>query len=961
MKDIKYIIILIIIASFYPNITNAKSEKGSDSIYIGVFVCDAFTHNTMKDAFVSFLDRDSVLLTVSSKPYEIKGSRGIRYRYLARIARQDSIIIKAETRGYEPGYTTVIIEKNEDDKMADDILLHRKPIELDEVTVIGSKVLMVNRGDTIVYNASALQLSNGAMLDALIKQLPGVELHQGGRITVNGKYVSSLLVNGRNFFKGDPKIALDNLPAYYVDKVKVYHEVTPLRQVMYGDSVKADEQKDPLVMDVNLKRDYAEGWICNGDIGYGTENRYMVRLFGMRYTNHSNLFLFGNINNLNNTESTDKEGNWRGNNLKEGMTKTQTYGVNFSGDDKITKMKYSSSAKLSITNRDNETISSADNYYTTGDVFQRSKSQEQFRSVNFDWEGQFTYPKSGKFYFYILPNLSYTKNDNDGIRRTASFIGNPSDGYRGASIDSLYSLPGSTRLTSILINMNELLKQGSDDNIFGRSIISGNFPIRGKWVELRFMGSFGNVHRRYYEYEDIISGQQTSTSDNRQYHYTEQPSRNYDYSALLKYNLLNKDATELSVSYEYRQTYSSGERQLYRLDRYDQYTKGDVGILPSTTDSLQAAIDLRNSYYSTSFNRENKVTFNLHWRFFQLMFPIAWGNDRLTDNRNNLQKTVERNKPHVNLLLSYHKGKRGEGSFSASYRMDTRLPNMNYLLDVRDDADPLNISLGNSDLKSSIYHVLSFSYNKMKAEKQKNISINYNLDFVQDGISIGRSYDISTGVNTTKPENIKGNWSTWGNFSYGQQVDKLRHLSINTSTDYRYHHSVDYSFLAQDYQRGKKNIVHNLSLSETMKAVYRLKNCNVTAIGHVGWTHATSPTEGFTTINAVDYNYGVNFSKPFFNYLDIDTEMMMWSRRGYTDPMMNDDQLIWNLMLTYSFGKLKQWMLKAEGHDILHQISSVRQSLNAQGRTETWYKTIPSYWMLHLVYQFKKTPKKRNL
>lgn len=93
--------------------------------------------------------------------------------------------------------------------------------------------------------------------------------------------------------------------------------------------------------------------------------------------------------------------------------------------------------------------------------------------------------------------------------------------------------------------------------------------------------------------------------------------------------------------------------------------------------------------------------------------------------------------------------------------------------------------------------------------------------------------------------------------------------------------------------------------------------------------------------------------------LDLDTEMMMWSHRGYTDATMNDDNLIWNISLSYAFGRLAQWIVRAEGRDILRQQSNVRHTMNAQGRTETWFRTIPSYWMLSLQYQFKKEPKKR--
>ena len=99
-----------------------------------------------------------------------------------------------------------------------------KAHELAEVTVKATKVKMVVAGDTIVYNADAFNLAEGSMLDALISKLPGARLTKDGQIFVNGKYIQSLLVNGREFFSGNPKLALENLPAYTVNKIKVFNK-----------------------------------------------------------------------------------------------------------------------------------------------------------------------------------------------------------------------------------------------------------------------------------------------------------------------------------------------------------------------------------------------------------------------------------------------------------------------------------------------------------------------------------------------------------------------------------------------------------------------------------------------------------------------------------------------------------------------------------------------------------------
>lgn len=320
-------------------------------ISFGVYVRDASTHETLNSAEIRGMDTDSVNI-MKFKPHlqeVVKGSN--LFRYLCTVSRRNRYIIKVECKGYDTEYMDVEMKDVEKQRIIDAILLHRPAIHLKEVTVVGSKILMVMKGDTLEYNASALQLSSGSMLDALIRQLPGVELHKGGRITVNGNYVSSLLVNGRDFFKGDPKVALDNLPSYYVDRVKVYHHMSDLRRFQQGDSAQSTEH-DPLVMDVKLKRQYAQGWIGSGEFGYGSQNRYQARLFGMRYTEHSGLFVFSNINNLNNTQEAGKDGRWADEGIREGVGTAKTFGLNFTGSDKGSGMKYDTSLKLSLTDLD---------------------------------------------------------------------------------------------------------------------------------------------------------------------------------------------------------------------------------------------------------------------------------------------------------------------------------------------------------------------------------------------------------------------------------------------------------------------------------------------------------------------------------------------------------------------------------------------------------------------------------
>ncbi len=174
------------------------------------------------------------------------------------------------------------------------IMMIRAAKVLSEVTVTASKVKFYNKGDTIVYNADAFVLAEGTMLDGLLRQMPGVELKDDGRIFVNGEYVEELLLNGKDFFKGNNKVMLENIGAYTVKNVEVYRKQKDIDRVLgkgFGEK--------SLAMDVKLKKEYNQGMMLNAEAGYGSDDRYLGRLFGLWFSDHARVSAVGNINNLN--------------------------------------------------------------------------------------------------------------------------------------------------------------------------------------------------------------------------------------------------------------------------------------------------------------------------------------------------------------------------------------------------------------------------------------------------------------------------------------------------------------------------------------------------------------------------------------------------------------------------------------------------------------------------------------
>ena len=227
-----------------------------------------------------------------------------------------------------------------------------------------------------------------------------------------------------------------------------------------------------------------------------------------------------------------------------------------------------------------------------------------------------------------------------------------------------------------------------------------------------------------------------------------------------------------------------------------------------------------------------------------------------------------------------------------------------------------------------------------------------------NGIATQTSYNSTTGAYTYRPANVDGNWGAVINLSYNRALDKGKHFYISTNTSVRYYRDVDFD-ISYDDEPFSLSKVNNVYAKENLSIKYMFGNLTTSLLGNLEWHNASSKRNGFTNINSFDFNYGiaVKYKLPFDIYLS--TDFKVFSRRGYDDSSMNTDDLVWNAMVSKSFLKGGRLTAKLEAFDLLHQLSSTYQSINAQGRTETWRSCLPNYFMLHLIYKININPKKQ--
>ena len=290
--------------------------------------------------------------------------------------------------------------------------------------------------------------------------------------------------------------------------------------------------------------------------------------------------------------------------------------------------------------------------------------------------------------------------------------------------------------------------------------------------------------------------------------------------------------------------------------------------------------------------------------------------------------------------------------------MDYNEPSLVRLLDMVDDNNPLIVRYGNPTLKQTRRHSVDFSryWSKREISRSMRVTARYNL--IENAVAEAMTYNPQTGIRTYRPENISGNWDARAAFQLTQALDEKQRLFITTNTDASFVNSVDYLSLT-GATVSTRSEVRNLSLSENLSLNYKWKNHSVGFRGDARWTHATSPRTDFTTINVTDFNYGLNAQLILPWNCSLSTDLTMYSRRGYEDRAMNTNDLVWNARLANASFLHGNLIFMLDGFDILGQLSTVRRTLNAQGRTETWYNTVPRYAMLHVAYRLNREPKKK--
>ena len=892
-------------------------------------VVDNMTGLGMDSVRITLMNNDSTIITTGMTwPKEMGSHVGI---YQFHITKVGKYIIKAEREGYDTGYMNCELRSQREGNIpVRKIRLTKVSHILDEVTIRATKVKMVVRGDTIVYNADAFNLAEGSMLDALISRLPGTKLMPDGRIYVNGKFIQSLLVNGKDFFAGNPKIALENLPAYTVNKVKVYHKEGQLSRMMgkkMGD--------ETYVMDVNLKKEYSTGYMANTEAGAGSKSRFIGKLFGMKLSDVERIGAFANVNNLNDNRQARLNGEWIPTEAPTGLQTTRNTGlsyIHYLGEDAYSWI--SSSNVFTHSNNEKQSHSTAQTYLPNGDTFQRVESRYLSRNRAFDSKNNFTITRNDH---YLKSNFDFSYSYNQGWDNT---IQNTSDS---------------------LFHLNQMLMRSSDERKQLNALFShsGGKKIIADYIRWGVSASYEQMKTENFSLHDVQYMNSTTPCDYIN-NYLDNASHQWKLHGNLSYSL-GWPHQDIMLDYDYHYIYNKTDNMLYRLDKLTDIDSTFFTLLPSAREALAGVMDRNNSYqyreyqnhhqFLLKFNRENIG--RLLYRFL-FRLPVRLARQNLYYNRIG-RHTVLKHAVFLEPYL-YARGTVFEHQWELEASANSRMPDLTLMVDYRDDSNPLDIRLGNPNLKNIHRYDATLSLRR-EGKRQRMTSFNMGYHRQDNAVAYGLSVDKETGVFTSKPISVDGNWNANMEWGHTQALDSTQKWTIDNKFNLNYQHSVD-MVLASGSMQSQRSIVHNQQWGDDIRLNFR-PNDDYEFSLHAGGKYyfVSSRREGFKNIHAGEYNAGVNATISLPAHFQLTTDMTMYARRGYQQSDMNTTDWIWNAQITRTFLK-GQLLAKLQGFDLLHQLTNTRYVMNEQGRSETWHNSIPRYVMLSLAWRFSKYPKK---
>lgn len=870
------------------------------------------------------------------------------------------------------GYSTVDFDfkvlKEDRDRQLGVFKMYESSILLTEAVIEDALPPTQVVDDTLMFNVSAFRVPEGSVLEELIKRLPGVEVDENGGITVNGRTVSRILVDGQEYFGNDRSMATKNLPVNIIHRIKTYQRKSDLARI-----TGIDDGEEETVMDLEIKPNMRNGWLHNIDgaigkpVGNNDYGDWIKYLWSGRYT--LNRFQANTQFSVNANTQNSGRGN--------GVSYTTQIGVNFSkniGEPFPRRrnefplvvggnVRFNGSTSRSISESESETF--ATDYREATFRSNRSNSNSGSGSVNGEFRMEWRPDSSLNIIF--RPSFQLSKNNNNSGSGSVTFNKDPYLATDMTNILDEYVNLADTLMDSIGVNSQTSSNHSetSNNQISGEFQFNKRFNDLGRNFTIRF--TFGATRGTNDSYSHTVQTYyQMHSRDTIMNRYNASPTNNSNWSGRIMWSEpIDSGRGNLQLSYQVQVNNRNQNRETYVLpsfgEHYDDwddewYLPDDYKEYRNSTLSRTATNVSRNHTLTLQFRYNGeKSNFNIGVNFmpqytgmdnFQYMGKVIGDTSRVVYNWS----------PSLNYRFRWNR----QQSIQLTLRTNTSQPSMEDMMDITDYSNPLNIRKGNPGLLPTLRNSAEANYQNYIQETSKTISLRWSVENSLRNIAQRTDYDPQTGVSETQPQNMKGFWTNWSsslNLTYNQTIP---------NTKWRYNASANASFRHQEsYMRtgsiGQSNpgagtggaavlsTTESISAGENGSVTYRNDWFEATVNGRFSYSHSENNQRQNQNMDTYTFSYGgrANARLPWRN-LNLGTDISMQSRRGYSGTYNRND-LIWNANASFSFLKGNAGTIQIQYYDILNDESNVTRNITTTGRTDTKNNNIHSYIMVHFI------------
>jgi hypothetical protein len=847
-----------------------------------------------------------------------------------------SYLISVSYVGYIPKWVPVITGTEKTVEMG--VIYMNDVNSMSTVTVTARRPPVVINGDSVEFNSENFKTAPNAVVEDLLKKMPGMEVDNAGGITVNGKKVTKVFVNGKEFFTGDPMMATKNLPADAVDKIQVYDRKSD--QAMFTG---IDDGSEETAINLKLKKDRNKSTFGKLNGGAGTPSVFDVQGNVNVINNDEQFSAIGGANNTNRQNFSSRNivnfsgggggrpgagggvtinfsgsgGSGETDANAQGIAETYSIGGNYSNLFNSKKIEFNANTAISDLERNNNSFSKTQNL-TPGNAFNReSKSNSIAGNKKQNFVSTIDYKVSDNFSFRFTPSLGLQQNTNYSEDSTKTFLTNGN-----------------------LLNSNTTIASSASDAVNAAStlLLRKKFAKKGRTLSSTITQSFNRSNSTGNQFTEQLSYLNNKlTNDSILDQRNTRTGENSSYSANLIY------------------TEPLGKKSLLEFNTYLSKSIGSSSRRIFDRNNMTDAYDLLNTRLTNEFNSEYTYSGGgMSYRSNQKKYNFSTGfslQKAVLDGENISPITSEKTKfsqsfqdilPNATFRYNFSQTK----NLNIDYRTSTNQPSITQLQPVLDQSNINRQSIGNPDLKRSYVHNLNIRFFSSKILAGKNFFSTLNASTTNNSIVNKDSVRPNRTILST-PVNVNGVYRINGSMNYGFGIKKLNsRLSFGLNAGLNNNIS---------YANGLLNTIVTKSTGPSMSYTY--------IVDDVIDINLTARYSFSNTSNKVNPTLNTNFLTKVFgadmtNYLPwniVLNQSFNYAINTGRAVGFNTSIPIWNASFSKFFMKNKRAEIKMSAFDLLNKNIGINRNVSQNQIVDRSYNVISQYFLLTFTYSLQKS------